>query len=55
MRHAEGIRFDNISFHFEKPDSRPLFVTDDADGLTFCGISEDGKPAMAAGNSPTAR
>lgn len=55
VRHAEGIRFDNISFHFEKPDSRPLFVTDDADGLTFSGISEDGKPAVAAGNSHPAR
>lgn len=31
VRHARNIRFDNVNFHFEKPDGRPLFVTDDAE------------------------
>lgn len=31
VRHARGITFDNVRFHFEKPDGRPLFVTDDVE------------------------
>lgn len=31
VRHAENIVFDNVKFTFEKPDGRPLFVTDDAE------------------------
>ncbi len=31
VRHARNIRFDNVNFHFEKPDGRPLFVTEDAE------------------------
>lgn len=30
VRHARNITFDNVNFHFQKPDGRPLFVTDDA-------------------------
>lgn len=44
VRHATGIRFHNINFHYEQADSRPLFVTDDA-GDTYCSeIWLDGKP-----------
>lgn len=31
VRHARNIRFDNVNFHFEKPDGRPLYVTEDAE------------------------
>lgn len=31
VRHAEGVIFDRVNFHFEKPDGRPLYVTDDAE------------------------
>lgn len=31
VRHARNIVFDNVKFHFEKPDGRPLYVTDDAE------------------------
>lgn len=31
VRHARNIVFNNVKFHFEKPDGRPLYVTDDAE------------------------
>lgn len=31
VRHAKNIHFENVNFHFEKPDGRPLYVTDDAE------------------------
>ncbi len=31
VRHARNIHFENVNFHFEKPDGRPLYVTDDAE------------------------
>lgn len=31
VRHARGIVFDNVKFSFDKPDGRPLFVTNDAE------------------------
>lgn len=33
IRHAKGITFNDISFSYEKPDGRPLFVTDDATNI----------------------
>ena len=44
VRHARNISFDNINFSFSAPDTRPLFVTDDSEGLYFSGIREEGKP-----------
>lgn len=35
IRHARNITFDGVTFHFEKPDDRPLFVTDDTQHITF--------------------
>lgn len=31
IRHARGVKLQNIDFHFDKPDGRPLIVTDDAE------------------------
>lgn len=31
VRHARNILFNNVNFHFEKPDGRPLYVTEDAE------------------------
>ena len=45
VRHARDIKFDNVNFHFAQPDSRPLFVTDDTEGLRFRDIFADGEPA----------
>ena len=45
VRHARDIKFDNVNFRFAQPDSRPLFVTDDAEGLRFRDIFADGEPA----------
>ncbi len=42
IRHAKNISFDNIDFHYEKPDGRPLFVTDDAQMIEYNRISIDG-------------
>ena len=35
IRHARNITFDGIRFHFEQPDGRPLFVTDDAENIEY--------------------
>lgn len=43
IRHARNITFDNIHFYFQRPDSRPLFVTDDVQEITFRHIYENGK------------
>ena len=43
IRHAQGIKFKNIDFHFDKPDTRPLFVTDDANDIEYQDIKADGK------------
>ena len=33
IRHARNITFNNVNFHFMKPDGRPLYVTDDAENV----------------------
>ena len=43
IRHARNISFNHINFHYEKPDGRPLFVTDDAQNIRFNDIRSDGK------------
>ena len=42
IRHAQGVTLDGIHFHYEKPDGRPLFVTDDA-APTYRNITVDGE------------
>ena len=34
---------DNVNFHYEKADGRPLFVTDDASDIRYRNITVDGK------------
>lgn len=43
VRHAKNVSFDNIRFHFEKEDTRPLFVLDDAENIDFDKIRVEGK------------
>lgn len=43
IRHAKNITLHNVSFHFEKPDNRPLFVTDDASNIHYYDIMEEGE------------
>lgn len=35
IRHARNITFDRVNFHFEKPDTRPLYVTDDVENVSY--------------------
>ena len=35
IRHARNITFDGIRFHFEQPDGRPLFVTNDTENIEY--------------------
>ncbi|NDV82145.1 glycoside hydrolase family 28 protein [Bacteroides sp. 51] len=35
VRHARNITFDNVNFHFMKPDGRPLYVTDDVKNVIY--------------------
>ena len=35
VRHAKGIIFDRVNFHFEQPDGRPLYMTDDAEIVRY--------------------
>ena len=46
IRHAAGVTLDNVHFHYQKADTRPLFVTDDVSGLTYRNITVDGKEYM---------
>ena len=43
LRHARGITLDGVHFHYEKPDGRPLFVTDDTANFNCRNITVDGK------------
>lgn len=43
IRHARNIRLDNVHFHYEQPDGRPLMVTDDAIGIAYRNITSDGE------------
>lgn len=43
VRHARNIVFDNVNFYYEKPDSRQLFVTEDAEAIRYRDIWADGK------------
>jgi Endopolygalacturonase len=42
IRHAKNITFNNINFHFEKPDGRPLFVINDAQMIDYNRITVNG-------------
>lgn len=42
VRHARNVVFDNVNFYYEKPDSRPLFVTDDTEAIRYRDIWADG-------------
>lgn len=43
IRHAQGVTLDNVHFHYKQPDGRPLFVTDDAEGVVYRNITVDGE------------
>ncbi len=44
IRHSKDIRFDNVKFHYEKEDGRPLFVEEDTENIEYNGICCDGRP-----------
>ena len=46
IRHAKGITLSDVHFHYDKPDGRPLFVTDDASPV-YRNITVDGEPQQA--------
>ena len=48
IRHARNITLDNVNFHYEKADGRPLFVTEDANDIRYRNITVDGKEFNAA-------
>lgn len=41
IRHARNITFDGVRFHFEQPDGRPLFVTDDTENILFHNTQQE--------------
>lgn len=43
VRHARGVIFDNVRFHFEKPDGRPLFIFNNVENHFRQNIWVDGK------------
>ena len=44
IRHARGIRFENVHFHYRRPDARPLFVESDTEWISYRNISVNGDP-----------
>ena len=44
VRHARNIRFDNVHFHYEKPDARPLCVETDTENIIYNNITSDHEP-----------
>lgn len=42
IRHARNITLDNVHFHYQQEDGRPLFATDDAVSFTVRDITVDG-------------
>ena len=44
LRHASNIRFSDIHFHYAQPDTRPLFVAEDVEGITTEAITVDNEP-----------
>lgn len=43
IRHAKDVHFNNVRFHFEQADGRPLFVFDDVEDMDISGIRVNGK------------
>lgn len=43
IRHAQGITLDDVCFHYQQTDERPLFVTDDAQRIQYRNIQVDGQ------------
>lgn len=43
IRHARNITLDNVNFHYEKEDGRPLFITDDVENIVCRHITADGE------------
>lgn len=41
VRHARNITFNNVNFHFNKPDGRPLYVTEDVEGMVHYSREAD--------------
>ncbi len=38
VRHVNGIEFDNVAIHFDKPETRPPFVLQDVHGVKFTNV-----------------
>ena len=45
LRHAEGVRLEDVAFSLAKPDPRPWIWTGDAPALDARRITVDGRPA----------
>jgi len=43
LRHVRKINIDGLHFSFMKPDTRPLFVLQDVEGLQLNNVTEEGK------------
>ena len=41
IRHAENITFNNVDFHFEQPDERPLFITSDTNHINYINTEKE--------------
>jgi hypothetical protein len=44
IRHAKNIRFNDVHFHYERPDTRPLFVETDTQNIIYTNITTDNEP-----------
>ena len=47
LRHVNGIELDGIHLSYDKPDTRPVLVTDDVQGLKLNNITVEGKDVTA--------
>ena len=47
LRHVKGIELDGIHLSYDKPDTRPLLLTDDVEGLRLNNITVEGKDVTA--------
>lgn len=47
LRHVSGIELDGIHLSYDKPDTRPVLVTDDVEGLRLNNITVEGKDVTA--------
>ena len=47
VRHVDGIEFNNVALHFDKPETRPPFVIEDVHGMKFVDVDAQSPDGIA--------